>query len=107
MAIGAAPVDHEETVGSTGQGLVPTLTMALLAQARLLVFQQIPVNRPVGLMTIEAILLHGRMLPQNRCFFFPVTFVALVIDAVGGDQLDRLGTMRIVAARAGHLADAA
>ena len=32
MAVGATPVDHEEPIGTTGDGLVSSLHMAALAE---------------------------------------------------------------------------
>jgi hypothetical protein len=57
----------------------------------------------VGVVAVEAVLLDGRMLPEEGCLHFPMTFVALVIDAVGSDELVRLAAVRVVAAGAGHL----
>jgi hypothetical protein len=77
--------------------------MAPLAEQRLLHYQHRLVRRSVRVMAVQAVLAHRRVLEKERTPLFRVALVALVIHRICRDQLDRLGSVRVMAGGANQL----
>src|SRR5262245_34896270 len=78
--------------------------VALLAQTRPRDLQQEVVDRAVRIVAVQAALAHRGMLPQERAALLRMASVAIVIDGGLVQKSFCVGPMRIVAARARHLA---
>jgi len=85
-------------------GVPDKIGVALLAQPRPRDLQQEVVDRAVRIVAVEAALAHRGMLPQERAALFRMAFVAIVVDGSLIQKSLAVGPMRIVAARARHLA---
>jgi len=103
MAVGAAPVDHEEAIWAPGDGLMSSLHMTALAEPEQAGPEQLVMVGAVGGMTGVAILLHRGMLPQDRTAELSVALVAGVVDRIRHHHRGRLAAVGIVAACARHL----
>jgi len=73
-----------------------------LAEERRLGGQELPVIAAVGRMTCQAVLFHGRMLPQERSSFFSMTLVAKLIHIIRLDHFRPESAMLIMALGALH-----
>src|SRR6266516_2251390 len=78
--------------------------VTLLAQARPRDPQQEIVDRAVRVVTVEAVLAYRGMFPQERAALLRMASVAIVVDGGLVQKSLAVGPMRIVAARARHLA---
>src|SRR6185436_2975265 len=105
------PVAHAGDGGSGGavarvvEGAgVTRVEVAALAEEGLLRDQHLVVVRPVGVVAVQAVLAHGRVLPEERAALLRVALQALLVDVGGVDHLRAGGVVGLVAARALHLA---
>ena len=78
--------------------------MALLAQQRRLDLQHLLVVRAVGVVAVQAVLAHRRVLPQERAALLGVAGVAVLVDRGLQQHLVVGRAVRVVAARALQLA---
>src|SRR5216684_308174 len=77
--------------------------VAALTEERLFHDQQRLVRGTVGIVAVEAVFAHRRMLEEERAALFRMALDALVVDRIRGDEARRLGAVRVVAAGALHL----
>ena len=103
MAVGAAPVDHEEAIGAPGDGLMPPLHVTALAQPEYGGPEQLVMVGAVRGMAVVAILLHRGMLPEDRTPELGMALIAGIVDRIRHHHRRRLAAVRIMAARARHL----
>ena len=104
MAVGARPVEGEACGGQLRSGGMPRLDMTPLAQQRRSSLQQLRIAGPVRVMTIQAILHHRRMFPEERPAPFRMARVACLVRRSGDEEFGIGRAVRVVTARAGHLA---
>ena len=106
VAVDAALVEDEPTGGGPQQVGAMVEAVALAADLGLLRLQHRLVGGAMCVVTIQAILAHRRVLPQERTALLGMALVAIVVDRGFADH--RLGArhaaVRIVAVRAGQLA---
>ncbi len=69
--------------------------VAILAQERHLLGQELPMIASVSLMADQAVLIHGGMLPHKRSPFLGVTLKAELIDRIRLQHLIRPGSPRV------------
>ena len=104
VAVQAALVEGVPRLGGVGRAGVARGLVALLAQQRRLHLQHLLVDRAVGVVAVEAVLAHRRVLPQERAALLGVAGVAVLVDR-GLQQHPLVGrAVRVVAARALQLA---
>ena len=78
--------------------------VALLTQARARNLQQEIVVRAMRIMTVQAVLGHWRVLPQERSAFFRMALPASLVDGRRFQEIFRIAAVRIMAVRARNLA---
>jgi hypothetical protein len=79
------------------------MNMALLAPQMNASCQKLGIVRTMRRVTIQAILAHGRMLPEKRTPFFGMAGVTNIIDGIIHEHLPTLPAMRIVTGSAADL----
>ena len=79
------------------------VNVALLTQQMNSRIQELGIVRTMRRVTVQAILAHGRMVPEKRSSIFRVAGVADVVDGMIYKHLAGLAAMRIVTRRAANL----
>ena len=77
--------------------------VALLTQVRTRPDEELVVVGPMRLMTVQTVLTHGRVFPEERPPLFGVTRVAGFVDGVGVQESTCRRAVRVVAVDAGQL----
>src|SRR3990172_3522266 len=103
VAVRARPVEDETRRGTEGRGRVAGLDVAPLAQPRHPRLEQAGVHRAVGLVTVEAALTGGRVLPEKRAPFLRVAPVTVLVHRVLAEERRGGGAVRVVTVRAGQV----
>ena len=78
--------------------------MTLLAEERQFLFEKFRVVGSMRCVASRAIFRHGSVLEKERPAFFSVAFKTFLVCGIGGNQVFRDRSVRIVAVHAGHLA---
>ena len=104
MAVQAALVEGVPRHGGIRGTRVAGCLVALLAEERLLDLQHLLVDGAVGVVTVEAVLTDGSVLPEERPALLGVARVAVLVDRGLQDHLVVGRAVRVVAARALELA---
>lgn len=101
LALAALRIERHQRIARIA--VVLTARVALLTQARPRNLQQEVVVGAVRIVTVQAALGYGRMLPQERSAFFCMTLPANFVDGRRLQQIFRIAAVRIVAVGANDL----
>ena len=104
MAVGTGAIEDEARPGVLRSRRVTSLDVALLTESRFGDLEQFFVVGAVGFVAVGATLRHRWVFPQKRTPLLGMAGVTVLIDGVGLEEVLGDGAMRIVTARAGHLA---
>src|SRR5262249_17894690 len=103
MAIHTSPVVGDDVEAARGLMAPQHVHVARLAKLGGSGFHQAQVVRPMGHVAVQAVLPHGRVLPEHRGAALGVAGVALRIARHADEQPLPLGSVRVVAGGAAHL----
>ena len=78
--------------------------VALSAQPRPRQLQRVFIRRAMGIVAVQTVLAHRRVLEQERSAFLRMALVAIVVDRVLAQQRFGEAAMRVMTVRAGDLA---
>jgi hypothetical protein len=104
MAVGTGAIEDKASPGVLRSRRMTSLDVTLLTESRFGDLEQFFVVGAVGFVAIGAILRHRWVFPQKRTTLLGVTGVTVLVDGVGLEEVLGNAAMRIVTARAGHLA---
>ena len=102
VAVQARPVTVKGGIRFSGNRLVATLNMTLLAEHRRTLAQQADVVRAVRFMTVRTVFSDRRMLEKIRSAIFRMTVVTGFVNAAGAHHFFADRTVRFMAGRAGN-----
>src|SRR3990172_2869131 len=102
MALHARAPDHEAVARQPRLARVPRGDVTLLAEARFRELEHRLARRAVRLVAVEAVLVHGRVLPEEGAPLLGVAAVTVVVHGVLTQQRVAHRAVWVVAGRAAH-----